>query len=136
MLNENTTNNEDDQYCPVIVGDILLHSESKLIPIQVISQSLVRKSSQILETMNIPRVMFNPSELKENQTRILCDLKNSTTTLLKRERTLSTRKFVRLHQVGWTFVKDLKSKVMAINNNTPSNVSTVNPSTNNKQTLF
>jgi hypothetical protein len=135
MLSKNTTNNENDQYYSIVIGDILLHSERKSISIQVISQSFVRKSSQIMETTNIPRVMLNSSELRKDQTGILCDLKNSTTVPLKQERILSTRTFVRLHQAGWAFIKEIKSKVMAINSK-PSKVCSLNTNTNNKQTHF
>jgi hypothetical protein len=124
MLNKNTTNNENHQYYSIVIGDILLHSERKSTPIQVISQSFVT-NSQTIEKLNIPRVILNSSGLIKDQSRILCDLKNSTIVPLKSERILSTGKFVRLHQAGWAFVKELKSKVFILNTNT-----------NNKQTHF
>lgn len=131
MFHKNTTN--DNNYYPTVIGDILLHSEIKLIPIQV--QILTTISPQINEKINKPRLLPSSCGLLDNQSELLCDLKNSTIDKLTHERILSSKRLMRIHKLGWEFVKELKSKVITINNN-ESKISMKNMDSNNEQTHF
>lgn len=130
MSNESTINEE---YYPMLIGDILLHSEQKLSPILVISQPLIIRTSQTNnEIVKIPSVSINAPRIAKNSTGILCDLKNTTTTgRSTHERVRSFKKFTRLHQVGWTFIKTMKLRVMKSSQH-PSNLH----SQDKKQTVF
>lgn len=110
MSNRTTINEQTDEYYPILIGDILLHSEQKCTPILVISQPLMNKSSQISHEKSTIHSVF------KNPTGILCDLKNTTAVPIANERMVSLKKFTRFHQVSWNFVKRLKSKVMIIHN--------------------
>ena len=131
MSNRTLINEENEQFYPVLIGDILLHSERKSNPILVISQPLINRSSQT--TNPRPSVFRSPAGLMHNQTGILCDLKNTTTVPFTHERMMSFKKFIRLHQVGWSFVQSLKSKMTMIHNH-PSKTAT--DSNRVQQTIF
>jgi len=133
MSHKNTTNDNNYQYSHIVIGDILLHSEIKPTPIQV--QLLTATSSQINETKNIPRLLPNPAGMVNNQTGILCDLKNSTMVKLTHERKLSAKKLMHIHKAGWALIKELKLKIITINN-VESKLSAINIESNNEQTHF
>ncbi len=133
MSHKSTTNDNNYKYYPIVIGDILLHSETKLIPIQV--QLLIAISPQTIEKPNIPRLLPSSCEITNNQTKILCDLKNPTIVKLTHERILSAKKLMRIHKVGWALMKELKSKVITINN-IESEISTENMDLNSEKTNF
>ncbi len=130
MPQNNVTNGNDYQYHPIVIGDILLHSEIKLPPIQVIIQPVNAISSQTFDQPNIPRLLPNSSGIQDDQTKISCDLKNSTTVKLIHERTLSKKKLMRIRKAGWTLVKELKSKIIKVNKTEPK-ISTGNIDSDN-----
>ena len=129
MSNESAINEE----CyPMLIGDILLHSEQKLSSILVVSQPLIIRASQTNnEILKIPSVSINAPGIAKNSTGILCDLKNTTTGRSTHERVGSFKKLTRLHQVGWTFIKRVKLRVIK-NSHHSSNLH----SKDNKQTIF
>lgn len=110
MSNESTSN----QGCyPILIGDILLHSERTLHPILVVSQPMIIEVSRANnEILKIPSVSVNASKIAKDSTGILCDLKNTTTGRSVHERVRSLKKLTRLHQVGWTFIKRVKLRVV------------------------
>lgn len=133
MLHKTTTNNSTSHH--IVIGDILLHSEKKLIPIQV--QILTPICAEINEKLNNPRLLPSTYGLNNNQMEILCDLKNPIRDKVRHERILSTKKLMRLHKFGWDFVKELKSKVIIINNSdNESKTSTKTTNMNKEQTHF
>jgi hypothetical protein len=133
MSHKNTTNDNNYQYYHIVIGDILLHSEIKPTPIQV--QLLTATSSQINEEQNIPRLLPNPAGMVNNQTGILCDLKNSTMVKLTYERKSSAKKLMHIHKVGRALIKQLKSKIITINN-IETKLSTISTDSNNEQIHF
>jgi hypothetical protein len=133
MSHKNTTNDNNYQYYHIVIGDILLHSEIKPTPIQV--QLLTATSSQINEEQNIPRLLPNPAGMVNNQTGILCDLKNSTMVKLTYERKSSAKKLMHIHKAGRALIKQLKSKIITINN-IETKLSTISTDSNNEQIHF
>jgi len=122
MLNKATTNDGNDHqpHHPIVIGDILLHSESKISIIQVVIQSLTITSSSTLDKPTIHRLSSNSSGTNGVQTTVPCDLKNISTDKLNSERTKtssSTKKLMRMHKAGLALVKELKSKVIITNHN-------------------
>jgi hypothetical protein len=117
MCYKNTTDANDYQYHHIVIGDVLLHSEIKSVPIQIIIEPLLITPSQTLDKSDIPRFIPSRSEVINNQTGILCDLKNPTVVKLNHEQTLPSTKVIHIYKAGWTFVKELKSKISTLNTN-------------------
>ncbi len=136
MAHKNTTNDDHRRYYPIVIGDILLHSERKTTPIQVIIQSLIKIPSPLInENSNSPRLLPNSFESTNNQTRIACDSKNPTIGKSTRKQTLSAKEFMRIYQAGWTLLKGLKSKIIKMDD-IESKISTGNKNSNNELTRF
>jgi len=119
MLNKATTNGNDHQHHQhvVVMGDILLHSESKITIIQVIIQSLSTTSSLTVDKPIIHRLSPNSSGINGLQTIVPCELKNTPPVKEMNERikSSSSKKLMRMHKAGLALVKELKSKVKTSN---------------------
>jgi hypothetical protein len=114
MYHQSTTNDGNYQHHQMVIGDILLHSETKSAPIQVIIQSLTDVPSLIPDKTIILRALPKSSDIVNNQTKVPCDLKNPIKVKLTREHTFSSKKIMLIHETGSTLVKKLKSKVITI----------------------
>jgi hypothetical protein len=116
MLNKATANDGSDHqhHHQINIGDILLHSESKITIIQVVSQST---SSLTFDKPIIRRLSPNSSGTNGVQTIVPCDVKNIPPLKDSHERlkTSSTKKFMRMQKAGLALVKELKSKVITPN---------------------
>jgi hypothetical protein len=119
MLNKTTSNdgNDHQHQHSIVMGDILLHSESKIIVVQVVIQSLSTTSSSTLNKPTIHRLSPNSSGTNTLQTIVPCDLKNNPPIKINHERTKtsSSKKIIRMHKAGLALVKELKSKVITPN---------------------
>jgi len=122
MLNKASTNEDGQQH--VVIGDILLHSGSKITLIQVVIHSLSTAPSLTLEKPNIHRLSANSSGTVGSQTLVPCDLKNAPSVKITPERTKpssSSKKLLRMQKAGMALVKELKSKVATPNHTTNAN---------------
>lgn len=118
MLNKPTTNDSHNHQQHVVVGDILLHTEEKIIPIQVFSQLLSATSSLTPDKQIIQRLLPNSSKTNTSQTTVSCDLKNTTSIKPTSEpikNSSSSKKILRIHKAGLALVKEFKSKVIISN---------------------
>jgi len=105
MLNKATTNDGNDHqpHHPIVIGDILLHSESKISIIQVVIQSLTTTPSSTLDKPIIHRLSSNSSGTNGLQTIVPCDLKNISSGKLNHEQiktsssSSSSKKIMRIH---------------------------------------
>ena len=120
MLSQTGINNSNDQHHHqgIVVGDIILHLESKPVILQVIIQSQPTAPSVALDTPNVYRLPLNSSGISSLQTVVPCDLKNDLPAKVNRERTkmsLSAKTLMNVQKAGWAMVKELKSKVASSN---------------------
>jgi hypothetical protein len=137
MLNITTTNDCDYHRQNVVIGDILLHSESKITIIQVIIQSLSTIPSSTHDKPLIRRLSPNSSGTIGSQTLVPCDLKNTTVIKVTHERTKtsSSKKIIRMHKAGLALVKELKSKVGTSSKTTTKSL-TANTDAESERTHF
>lgn len=136
MLNKASIN--DDGHQQVIIGDILLHSGSKITTIQVVIHSLPTTTPSLtLDKSIIHRPSQTPSGANGSQTIVPCDLTNTPPKKETQERTksLSSKKLMRMQKAGVALVKELKSKVVA-SNQTESKTTTVYTNNNDEGTQF
>ncbi|CAF0804412.1 unnamed protein product [Rotaria sordida] len=115
MLNQTTMNNTHDHHPQnIIIGDILLHLESKPTIIQVVTHTILSTaSSLIVDKPIIRRLSPNSSGTSTSQTIISCDLKNNLPIKSTHERikTSSKKKLMRVPKASMALVKEWKSKV-------------------------
>ena len=137
MLNKTETNGGDDlpHHHHIVIGDILLHSESKILTIPVIINLLSPTSSSTIAKPIIRRLTPNSSGTNGSQTIIPSDLKNTASVKVNSERRRtslsSKKKFLRMHKAGLALVKEFKSKVISLNHN---DLKSVNTNTNDQRT--
>ncbi len=127
MLNRLTTNDGSDHHHQIIIGDVLLHSETKITAIPVVIQSISLISSVIPNKPIIHRLSPNSSGTNGSQTIIPCDLKNNIPVKVSHARTKtspSSKKLLRMHKAGLAFVKEFKSKVITPNDTEPKALTT------------
>ncbi|UJR23250.1 hypothetical protein I4U23_026270 [Adineta vaga] len=148
MLNKASINDDGDRHYQqqqqkqqqplLILGDILLHCESKLVTIQVVTQTSRTTSPLTYEKPIIHRLSANSTGTNNSQTLVPCDLKNALPIKVTSERTkstLSTKKLVRMQKAGVALVKEFKSKVVN-GNHSESKAITVHEDSNREQTKF
>lgn len=132
MLSKVTTNDGIDnhhyhQQQQIIIGDLLLHSETKIVVIPVSIQS----SPSILSTKSnssiIHRSLPSSSGTNQSTTMISCDLRNTSPVKSShsQSKTFPTKKLRRMRKAGLAIVKELKTKVITPNY-TSSRTVTVN----------
>lgn len=121
MLNPTMSNKSIDprQHQSIVIGDILLHSESKTSVIQVLENSRPTTPSLIPEKPIINRISPNSSGTTGVNTIVACDLKNTAPVKEINERIKSSssskKKLMNVHKASMAFVKELKSKVSSSN---------------------
>ncbi len=136
MLNRVTTNDgsEHQHHHQIIIGDILIHSETKITLIPVVIQSISSISSIIPNKPIIHRLSPpNSSGTNGSQTIIPCDLKNTVPVKVSQPRTKSSKKFLRIPKAGLVLVKEFKSKVISPNDTEPKALTT-NTTDDNERT--
>lgn len=103
------------------IGDLLIHSEKKVIVLPVILQSLAEKvpssSSPVVPNDQpiIHRLAPKHPSVSGIATTAGADLKNNYSVKPANERTtktFSTKNVLRVHKAGWALVKEIKSKVL------------------------
>lgn len=101
----------------IIVGDLLLHSESKTIVIQVVTPSSPAPSPLPNEKPAIRRLLPSATGTNGSQSIVSCDLKNSQPIkgTNDRPKSSSAKKLMRMHKAGLQMVKEFKSKVKTSN---------------------
>ena len=121
------TRDHNSSYHSIIVGDILLHSEIRLTPIQV--RTSICNSA--IEDRSIPHLISNPSTTAKHS---LCDLRNLPVTTTH-QRSVSTKSLMHIHKLGSTFMREFKLKFRTMKN-TQIQVSKDDSNVKTKQTLF
>ncbi|CAF1251070.1 unnamed protein product [Adineta steineri] len=144
MLNKASINDDGDhnhhqqQQQHVVIGDILLHSDSKTAIIQVVIHSLKTSSSLTSDKPIIQRQSANSSGINNSQAIVSCDLKNTPPIKVTEEqvKSRSSKKLVRIQKAGMALVKDFKSKVIHTNQSEPKTTNTKNTNSDTEQTYF
>ena len=136
MVSKITSNdgidNPHHHHQQIVIGDLLLHSETKIVVIQVLIQSSTSIPPTNFNAPIIHRLLPANSSGTNNSssTIISCDLKNTSpvNSSHSRSKTLSSsKKLRRMRKAGLALVKELKTKVVAPNYTTEKTV-TVDPS--------
>ena len=127
MLTKASANDDGDRHrqqqahAHVVIGDILLHSKSKLTIIRVVTPSLPSSTlSAVCDKPIIHRLSANSSGTNAPQTLVPCDLKNTPPVKADPERvksSSSSKKLMRMQKAGLALVKEFRTKV--INGNHP-----------------
>jgi len=111
MVNKTTTTNVIDNQ--IIIGDILLYSESKIVTIPITIES---NSSGITKNQQPPIHRLSSNANTNAQALVPCDLKNTSPTNRTNERikssALSSKKLLRMPKAGLALAKEFKSKVV------------------------
>jgi hypothetical protein len=127
MSSQIGTNKHDVGQCSTSIGDILVHSDSQIHVIQIVTYAVANPLPATLIRPEIRRWPLKPVDIKRLPSNIEYDLKNSPTnkvTFEQEKTSSSSKKLMRMHKAGWTMVKDLKDKVFT-GKSTDSSVFTV-----------
>lgn len=130
MLSKVTTNDGIDNYHhqqQIIIGDLLLHSEAKIVVIPVFIQSSPSISSTKSNSSIIHRSIPSSSGTNSSTTIVSCDLKNTSPVKSShpQSKTFPSKNLRRMRKAGLAIVKELKTKVITPNY-TASRTVTVN----------
>jgi hypothetical protein len=131
MLNRVTANDassDHQHHHQIVIGDVLIHSETKITVIPVIIQSVSPVSSVILNKPIIHRLSQNSSGTNGPQTIIPCDLKNTIPVKVSQPQIKTSKKLLRMHKAGLALVKEFKSKVISPNDTEPKSLTKIDDS--------